>query len=340
MKVAVLGAGYMGSAITFPLADNDIVVNLWGTWLDDDIISMCRAGDHPKLKKPLHGDVNLFTSDQLQQAVQGADAVFMAVSSEGFVPVFSKFIECKDVQDIRVFTLTKGLVDFRNTVERISRVAAIMYEEKHGRKIFWASVGGPVKAPELANSVPSLSIYGLNYSKGFDANGFNTSYYRIITTDDVCGVELCSCFKNVYAITSGIVDGLYSGQIETMYHNFSALLFNQAINEIKEIVVASGANAETVYSPACVGDLYVTAQSGRNRKYGELVGKGIDPEKAYRKMYSSQEIAEGYNALKLGYDYVKSLKIENRLPLLGSLYDIVYRCADARKTLTDFVAGF
>lgn len=29
LKACVLGAGYMGSAITFPLADNGIQVNLW-----------------------------------------------------------------------------------------------------------------------------------------------------------------------------------------------------------------------------------------------------------------------------------------------------------------------
>ena len=48
-KAAILGAGYMGSAITFPLADNGIKINLWGTWLDDAIIDSCRKEYHPKL---------------------------------------------------------------------------------------------------------------------------------------------------------------------------------------------------------------------------------------------------------------------------------------------------
>ena len=33
-----MGAGYMGSAITFPLAENGLRVHLWGTWLDDDLL--------------------------------------------------------------------------------------------------------------------------------------------------------------------------------------------------------------------------------------------------------------------------------------------------------------
>jgi len=50
-KIAILGAGYMGSAMTFPLAENNIPVNLWGTWLDNEIIDSCKKGTHPKLKK-------------------------------------------------------------------------------------------------------------------------------------------------------------------------------------------------------------------------------------------------------------------------------------------------
>ncbi len=53
LKAAVIGAGYMGSAITFPLSANNIEVNLWGTWLDDKIIESSLAGFHPKLKKAL-----------------------------------------------------------------------------------------------------------------------------------------------------------------------------------------------------------------------------------------------------------------------------------------------
>ena len=47
-NITVLGAGYMGSAITFPLS-RDNKVKLWGTWLDDGIIEKCIGGQHPKL---------------------------------------------------------------------------------------------------------------------------------------------------------------------------------------------------------------------------------------------------------------------------------------------------
>lgn len=338
MKAAVLGAGYMGSAMTFPLAHRGIAVNLWGTWLDDDILSSCRRGEHPRLQKPLPPGVRLFASSQLQEAVDDVQAVFIAVSSTGFIPVFSKFLGCRDIKEAEIYVLTKGIVEYQGKPELISRAAASMYEKKLGQQPLWVSVGGPVKAVELANYIPTLSIYGRDRQPVPDISRFRTPYYRIKTTNDGMGVELCSAFKNVYALLLGICDGLY-GQQDLLYHNFSALLFSQAAAELKEIVSCSGADPETVHSPAGIGDLYVTAQSGRNRRYGELVGKGIEPHKAYQKMMRDQETAEGYPGLELGLRYVKKLCIENRLPLLGSLYTIIYESGDPGKILTRFAAG-
>src|SRR5665647_2457699 len=88
LKAAVLGAGYMGSAITYPLSENNIKVNLWGTWLDDEIIKSSLEGYHPKLKKPLPGIVTPMYSDRLSDAVKDVDIIFIAVFSDGFVNVF------------------------------------------------------------------------------------------------------------------------------------------------------------------------------------------------------------------------------------------------------------
>ncbi len=60
-NICVLGAGYMGSAITFPLSENGHDVRLWGTWLDDDLIDACRKKlPHPKLQTELPDKVRTF----------------------------------------------------------------------------------------------------------------------------------------------------------------------------------------------------------------------------------------------------------------------------------------
>ncbi|MFB3819316.1 MAG: 3-hydroxyacyl-CoA dehydrogenase NAD-binding domain-containing protein [Candidatus Methylomirabilales bacterium] len=52
--VAIVGAGFMGSAMAWPLADNGHAVRLVGTPLDAEIIRQCRtAGRHPRLGRPV-----------------------------------------------------------------------------------------------------------------------------------------------------------------------------------------------------------------------------------------------------------------------------------------------
>ena len=50
--VTIVGAGYMGTALAYPLSDNGHAVRLVGTHLDGEIISNCLAGrEHPRLKR-------------------------------------------------------------------------------------------------------------------------------------------------------------------------------------------------------------------------------------------------------------------------------------------------
>ena len=54
MKIAIVGAGNMGTATAYPLADNGHQVNLIGTHLDNAEIRWClEHGEHPRLKRPL-----------------------------------------------------------------------------------------------------------------------------------------------------------------------------------------------------------------------------------------------------------------------------------------------
>src|SRR6185312_2706663 len=90
MRVTVLGAGYMGSAMAKVAAMRGHDVRLWGTWLDDALLAPCEnGGEHPRLKLALT-DMRIFDSDKLAEALAGAELVVHAVSSEGAVPVMTK----------------------------------------------------------------------------------------------------------------------------------------------------------------------------------------------------------------------------------------------------------
>ena len=327
LRAAVIGAGYMGSAITFPLSANNIEVNLWGTWLDDEIIGSSLAGFHPKLKKALPPSVTPLYSKDLGKALSGIDMLFMAVTSEGFVKVFEMVLD-NLTSPLYFFKLTKGLVNYKGSIVRATQAALDMLSKKFGPQDFaWATVGGPVRALDLAYEMPSVSMYGITNKKIKDIiPKLKTDYYRIVAKEDVIGVELSSTFKNIYAMSPGICDGLFRGKYDGLYFNFTALLFAQAAKEISKIVERAGGDRDTVFDFAGVGDLYVTSAAGRNRKLGELVGRGIDPQKAFKDMSDDGEYSEGYVALELAAPWLETLdkKIIDELPLFKTLFKIFF----------------
>jgi glycerol-3-phosphate dehydrogenase (NAD(P)+) len=89
---------------------------------------------------------------------------------------------------------------------------------------------------------------------------------------------------------------------------------------------------ETVLDLAGVGDLHVTSSAGRNRRYGEMVGSGIEGETAFKQMYEEGEYGEGFIALKLVIPWINQSYnengnedfIKNELPLLDTLRNIIY----------------
>jgi glycerol-3-phosphate dehydrogenase (NAD(P)+) len=196
-----------------------------------------------------------------------------------------------------------------------------------------------VKAVELAYFVPTATVYGIRSPDGFPGS-FSTNTYRVYLCRDVAGVELCSALKNVYALALGICDGLTS-EAEGKRDNLKALLFSRAVGEMIAVVEAFGGNSDTATGLAGVGDLHVTAQSGRNRRFGEMVGKGIKPREAYRRMLDEGEVAEGYRTLELALRFLRQSKVSETgsLPLLAALERIVIMENSAEKEILRYLAS-
>ncbi|HHT79469.1 MAG TPA: hypothetical protein GXZ93_06745 [Actinobacteria bacterium] len=347
-NITVLGAGYMGSAITFPLSDNGNKVNLWGTWLDDEIIESSLKGFHPRLKKPLPENVNLYYWQDIKPAVEESDVIFIGVASEGFVNVFKLLLDnLNPEKDYYFFKLTKGLVEYNNKVSRATEAARDMFGTKFpGRDFNWTSIGGPVRALDLSERTPTASMYGISNEKIKKLiPDFSTEYYRIFPNNDVKGTEICSMLKNIYAVSAGVCDGIYKKEKEGKYFNLLSFLFNQAIREMSKVINIAGCSQETIHDLAGVGDLHVTSVAGRNRKFGELIGKGIPGEEAFRQMAKDGEYAEGYFALKLVIPWLAQSAtkemiddfIEKELPLLHTLRSIMIEGAKPDEQLKKMI---
>ncbi len=91
MRFTVLGAGAMGSAFTTPLRAGGHDVRLWGTWLDGEILATLRRGEpHPGTGVGLAAGCTLHDAEDLAAALDGAEAVLVAISSAGLTDVLDR----------------------------------------------------------------------------------------------------------------------------------------------------------------------------------------------------------------------------------------------------------
>jgi glycerol-3-phosphate dehydrogenase (NAD(P)+) len=107
--VAILGAGMMGTAIAWPLADNGHQVHLVGTHFDGEIIRAClETRQHPCLRRRLPEGIQPFYLEQLVEALAEVDVVVSGVNSLG-VHWAGQMLGAVLRPGMTVLAVTKGL---------------------------------------------------------------------------------------------------------------------------------------------------------------------------------------------------------------------------------------
>jgi glycerol-3-phosphate dehydrogenase (NAD(P)+) len=138
---------------------------------------------------------------------------------------------------------------------------------------------------------------------------------RAYLSDDVRGTELGGTLKNIYAIGSGLCDGLQMGD------NAKAALLTRSLNEMVRLGVLLGGQKETFFGLSGFGDLVATCAGAwsRNRTFGERVGQGDTPQAIIE---SQKSVVEGYLATECLYRICNEKKMD--APILGVIHAILY----------------
>ncbi|HEY5879896.1 MAG TPA: 2-dehydropantoate 2-reductase N-terminal domain-containing protein [Nakamurella sp.] len=335
--VTILGAGAMGSALATPFRQAGWSVRLWGTWLDDHLLAACRAGlPHPRTKVPLASGTELFDHPDLLAALNGAELVVIAVASVGVEEVVRR--AAPGLADARAVLLTsKGFApDEQGRIELLPAAARRVAAAQGVQLPPIVAVGGPCKANEVAAGRATAAVFAAeNASLAKDiARSVATAGYRAQPMGDECGVEMCAPMKNVYAIALGIADGL-GDQGGEPWHDLKAAAFARAVQEMIELSALVGGRADTAYGLAGVGDLEVTALSGRNSVYGARIGRGEGAAQALEEMAAAEQTVEGVPAAELAAILVdqRAPGLWPRLPLLAAVRDIIRGAADPQARL-------
>ena len=278
--ITIVGAGQMGSAMSFPARTNGHEVRLVGTPLDREIIDRARQdGYHINLKRTLPEGVRYYQFEEMPQALRGADLLIGGVSSFG-VDWFCDSVLTAIPESLPVLSVTKGLVGLPDG----SLMTYLdLYRQRLGdRKLRLNAVGGPCTSYELADLDPTTVCFC-----GEDAallrqlrDMLRTDYYHISVSTDVLGVECAVALKNAYALGISLAIGLAERRegVGRQHYNSQAALFGQSVKEMRRLLEHYGAGADNIVFGA--GDLYVTVFGGRTRLIGTLLGRGLSFEQA------------------------------------------------------------
>ncbi len=274
--ITIVGAGQMGSAMSFPATDNGHTVRLVGTPLDREIITRAREDRyHPTLKRTLPEGLEYYQTEELSEALRGAELLICGVSSFG-VDWFYEEVLQRIPDALPVLSVTKGLVDLPDG--RLLSYPELYARWLGARKLSLNAIGGPCTSYELADLDPTTVCFCgedrvmLRKLRGM----LRTAYYHISLTTDVLGLESAVALKNVYALGVSLAVGLSQrreGEGGRLHYNSQAALFGQSVKEMRKILRTLGAGDENIIFGT--GDLYVTVFGGRTRLIGTLLGRGL-----------------------------------------------------------------
>ncbi len=305
----------MGTAFSYPCSDNDHTVSIIGTHLENDFVDQINLKKkHPILNTDIPKNVKFFKLKNLEDEIKKkVDLIVIAVIAKGIewaALQLSKVIK----NDIPILILTKGLSINNNNYEILANKMERILKKNGIKDTNISAAGGPCLAKGLAKKVHTSVIFAntkIDIANKIK-NLVSTNYYHISTTDDVIGVEVCAAIKNIFSMVIGSTEDL----------NTAAALIKQSIDEMIIFTEKLNGKKETVMGLAGIGDLYVSADGGRNSKMGKFLGKGMSFKEAKEKKMQKETIEGADLAMEIG-DMVRKDFDSTSLPLMISVIETI-----------------
>ncbi len=311
-KIAVMGGGSWATALTKLLLANDRNEKImWYMRRDDRIAEFLKTGHNPAYLSDVRFDTSRidFSSD-INKVCNEADTLLLAMPSPYMKEHLKKITV--DISDKYIVTAIKGIVPDENVV--ITEYLRDFYKVKHENILV---VSGACHAEEVAlERMSYLTIGSSNeeLSRIFGEH-LNGPKMKTVISKDVIGIEYGAVLKNIYAIASGILHGMKSGD------NFQAMMVSNAIKETERFLQKVNPCERNICDSVYLGDLLVTCYSkfSRNHNFGSMVGKGYSVKSAMMEM---EMVVEGYYGTKCIYEINK--KYDVYMPILDGVYSILY----------------
>jgi len=347
--ISIIGDGGMGTVLGILLCEkadalaaraecvhepqrSTLKVKIWGY----DREQLSQTGRRRENKKFLPGykipRALIFEADDAK-IMAGADLIVSAVPCQFMRGVWTR-LAAHVPASVPIVSVAKGIEN--DTLLRPTQILAEVLGHSRATggpgAMRLAVFSGPTIADELARKLPATACVACNDQAVAEKIQHTFSdgvpWLRVYTNADVIGVELAGAMKNVIAIAAGLIDGTGLGD------NAKAALLTRGLAEITRLGVAMGANPQTFVGLAGLGDLVTTCISptGRNRTFGERIGKGQTVQQARE---ATESVVEGIATCESVVALAARHRIE--MPITQAIYEILFENKPLKQAVADLM---
>jgi glycerol-3-phosphate dehydrogenase (NAD(P)+) len=307
MKIAVLGAGAWGTAISVGLAARHDIT-LWAR--DAAQCAMMRdSRTNPRYLPGFTLPAAVRLESEIATAVRDSDAVLLATTTGGLR---------RTLQSLRGASCAAPVVWLCKGFERDS--AKLPHEvcaEELDPAVPRGVLSGPSFAVEVARGLPTALTLATSDSDLAQrvVRELHGPRFRVYSSDDVAGVEVAGAVKNVMAIATGICDGLALG------FNARAALMTRGLAEMTRLGVRMGGRIETFMGLAGIGDLILTCTGdlSRNRRVGLALARGARLDAILSEL---GHVAEGVYTAREVTRIARELAVD--MPITRAVHEVLF----------------
>lgn len=308
MKIAIIGSGAFGIALSCVFIENTNNISMWTVPNEYEELIKYRTND--KVLKGIKIDIRIKISTNLEEVISNADIIVIAIPVK-YISNIIKNIANYITDSQHICIASKGIIE--NDCEfAYSVIQKYIHTDKIG------IISGGTFAIDMANKYSmGLTIASKNDdTTKIIKEAITTSFITCEGSDDIIGVEICGAIKNILAIAMGILDGL--NVVESTKYAF----MTKCINDISKIIYDLGGKKDTMFTYAGIGDILLTCTSIKSRNFtlGKMIGEKVNKKEIYN--YIENTTIEGLYTLKS----MKNLLNQNdiSMDLINYLEDIIY----------------
>ena len=316
-NIGMIGAGSWGTAIANLLSGKGHSVKIWD--LNGELLEEMMRDRENKRYLPgikLHDGIEIVPS--AKDTAAGAEILVFAVPAQHFRSALQG-VASHIGKDTVLVNVAKGIDQ-----ESLSTMSQIAEETIPDQP--YAALSGPSHAEEVGQGMPTTVCVASTDIKTAELvqDAFMTDRFRIYTNSDIVGLELGGALKNIIALGAGICDGMGFGD------NTKAALMTRGIAEMIRLGIKLGAHPETFSGLSGIGDLIVTCTSmhSRNRRCGIMIGEGIDPQEALKRIGM---VVEGVYTAEAACKLAELRGVD--MPITTSIYKVLQKKMDPHEAM-------